>query len=480
RLKRILDDSALKSVHESARRLLGFVDYRLDPERRVRELAQAVLRKSSGKTIRQDVIDYTRLLDQYEDVDRKVTAPASARQDDLTDWLFTFQTRSDEALNHSLQRWTETSSSWWLIAALARIDLKHPQATALLEAAAAVPPGSPPFATAVYHWLRLTIEAGRPEAARDKLDRLLVPGTPLPVSASNQLLVMRTRLARTPEEFFKFAQRGPASVTYNGDDQELPIEETETDLDADLKPFVKGRVSFGEDAVKVMNEALPLTLIKNAAMDAALPAHLRRLLAIAGWTRAVLLDDDETARTLAPVLLTLLPVMKKPLDAYLAADNATERKDAALYLILKFPGLRPHVDAGLARLTPLERADNYRDNWWCNYRGSVTGVRPEPAGREQPAFLSAEQQSAAAAERQKLEALEIGPNDLCIRAVEWAKRSPADPRVPEALHRAVTATRLGCRNKQTRRYSKLAFDTLHKQYPNSSWAKQTKYYFGEE
>jgi hypothetical protein len=142
-------------------------------------------------------------------------------------------------------------------------------------------------------------------------------------------------------------------------------------------------------------------------------------------------------------------------------------------MILKFPGMRPHVDVGMGRLTKHARIDDYRDNWWCGVSGE-SDLKPEL-----PGFLNDAQRSALAAEKRKLEALQIGGNDLCIRAVEWAKRSPTDPRVPEALHLAVKATRFGCRDKQTQQRSRLAFDTLHKQYPNSAWAKKTRYYYGE-
>jgi hypothetical protein len=134
-------------------------------------------------------------------------------------------------------------------------------------------------------------------------------------------------------------------------------------------------------------------------------------------------------------------------------------------------------------LTAYAEIDSYRDNWWCDVKGrgynrdapsGLTKGTPQALG-----FLSAALQSAAA-ERRKLDALEIGPNDLCIRSVEWARRSPTDPRAPEALHLAVKATRYGCRDEQTLQRSKLAFDTLHKQYPNSVWAKQTKYYYGDQ
>lgn len=490
-LKKLLADRSLNATHTSAQRLLKFVQFRLDPEKRVRELARIVLEKNSGANLRQDVIDYTRLLDRYEGEEQKVTVPATAKQDDLTDWLFTLQAKDDAALDHSLQRWQTTSSTAWLIAALTKINAKHPQTTTLLNAAAKVPVSSPAFQTLAYHNVRLMLEAGQKAEARQKLDELLALKTPMPVSARNHFLAQRTTLARNAEEFFKFAQRAAATVSYNEDGQELPVNETwlsndDTDPlgNAKMKPFLNGRVSFAEDATSVINGALPLAVLKDAALGAVLPAHLRRQVAVAAWTRAVLLDHDETAKALAPALLELAPEMKAQLTAYLAAKDAVERKDAALYLLLKFPGMRPLVDVGLARTTALGQIDNYRDNWWCGVAGRVynedAALVPKPAAEAVPDFLSPAQRTALTTEWQKLSALNIGPNELCQRAVAWAKRNPTDPRVPEALHLAVKATRYGCRDKQTRQNSKLAFDTLHKQYPNSTWAKQTKYYFGEE
>jgi len=328
--------------------------------------------------------------------------------------------------------------------------------------------------------VRLMLEAGRKDDARRKLDELLALKTPMPASARNRFLALRMNFARSAEEFFKFAQRAPAAVSYNEDGQELPVEDK--DVNPQMKPFLDGRVSFAEDSVRIMNEAAPLAMLKDAAMGTALPPHLRRQLAVAAWTRAALLGADDAARELAPALLALVPEMKTQLDSYLTAKDAAERQDAMLYLILKFPGARPYVDPGMGRLTAYAQIDDYRDNWWCDVeRREINRSTPSAApvaAPQAPGFLSAALQAIVSDERRKLDALEIGPNDLCTRVVEWAKRSPADPRVPEALHLAVKATRYGCRDEKTRQRSKLAFDILHKQYPDSVWAQQTKYYYG--
>ena len=63
------------------------------------------------------------------------------------------------------------------------------------------------------------------------------------------------------------------------------------------------------------------------------------------------------------------------------------------------------------------------------------------------------------------------------QVLAWAKRTPDDPRMPEALHLAVRSTRYGCTNAKTTQFSKQAFQLLHKQYPKSPWAQQTKYWY---
>ena len=147
------------------------------------------------------------------------------------------------------------------------------------------------------------------------------------------------------------------------------------------------------------------------------------------------------------------------------------------------------VLAGIGRETPLGEQDQYRDNWWCS-----AAVLPEASANEQtekkqkseyfgippntiPVFLTASQRATAEKEASALAAFGATPNYICRQAVQWVTNNPNDARAPEALHLAVKTTRYGCSDKQTGRWSKAAFDLLHKQYPNSVWAKRTPYWF---
>ena len=59
----------------------------------------------------------------------------------------------------------------------------------------------------------------------------------------------------------------------------------------------------------------------------------------------------------------------------------------------------------------------------------------------------------------------------------WARAHREDPRVPEALHLCVRATRLGMTGPDTSAFSRRAFQLLHARYPKSEWAEKTKYWY---
>jgi hypothetical protein len=61
--------------------------------------------------------------------------------------------------------------------------------------------------------------------------------------------------------------------------------------------------------------------------------------------------------------------------------------------------------------------------------------------------------------------------------LEWARVHPQDPRVPEALHLVVRATRYGCTDDATGAVSRAAFTLLHRHYPKSPWTTKTSLWF---
>src|SRR5206468_280684 len=96
----------------------------------------------------------------YDNLSGLAPDPAKLVQDDLTDWIFTFQSNDANAGTHALARWRATHSSPWLLASLrhARPSLETER---LLSAAAAMYPADPAFLTAHFYREKLLLRTGR-------------------------------------------------------------------------------------------------------------------------------------------------------------------------------------------------------------------------------------------------------------------------------------------------------------------------------
>lgn len=487
-LVKILADKRFAHMHATATRLANLVRLRLHPQERLHELARVLTNKKQNDNLKQDLWDYTTLLDQNLDTGEKKTA-GTTKDDDLTDWIASLQSDHSATFDHSFERWQATRSVPWLVAAVSQASAKDPRAGELTSAAIKVQPSTPAFASAQFHAVRLMMESGKNDEARSLLDQLLKDNrTQFDESSLNLLTSKRMLLARTLDEFLTYAPRVPAALSWNDDGREIPADDES--VSTEMKD-TKGQPRFDIDAGRVLNRQIPLALLAAAARNNSLPAPLRRDVVQAVWLRAAILGDTRTADELVPVLTSLVPELSSHLQEYLAATTPQAKKFAAIYAWLKFPGLEPVVDLGVGRRTPLQQQDSYRDNWWCTAAyvtpdkeadkevdNESTGPPSFTAENTHPLlFLSAPEKAAAEREWNALVAPGAAPNYISQQVIQWANRMPADPRVPEALHLAVQTTRYGCTDQQTGRWSKAAFDLLHRKYPNTPWAKKTRYWF---
>ena len=483
RLNAILKDSSLATSHHAATRLLNLVRLRLHPEEKVHELARSLLMPDASTDFKQDVWDYTVLLDKYLETDddtKRPQLPAGLTSDELTDWVVTFQDSSPAALAHANERWEKSKSLQWLVAAISKATGPQARVDALLGAAAGVDHTSPAYPTLAFHSVRLLLENDRRNEARTALDKILSSDRQkMSPSALNLFLAQRTALAQNLDEFLQTAQRVPAGFSDDSDGRELPED------DSQVKETTRGAGRFfDQDGANAFNKAMPLSLIKDAARRKTLAPNLRADVAQAAFVRTALLDDHETADQAAVLLQEFYPQLGEFLSAYQKATTPDAQRFAAVFVSLKFPGLRPYVSAGIGRATALEEVDSYRDNYWCAEPAKPQNVPmgEDEAGKTKakpmrpPEFLSSSR-ALAASQFAALQALGTAPNYFCRIAIEWTEKNPADPRAPEALHLAVRSTRFGCTDDQTGRWSKAAYDLLHRRYPNTTWAKNTKYWF---
>jgi hypothetical protein len=152
---------------------------------------------------------------------------------------------------------------------------------------------------------------------------------------------------------------------------------------------------------------------------------------------------------------------------YESAQTPEEKQFAAVFLLQHQFAVGISVDS---------------DQPWCGSMDALDSTnsrRPVFPAMTVSSFLTEAQRKQAAAERVIFNNLDSQANYYTSVSIEYAQRHPDDPRVPESLSRAVKNTRMNCNNARTGALSKKAFDLLHNRYPNTSWAKNTKYWFGD-
>lgn len=528
RLNAIIENPQLKLVHAAARRELSFVLLRIQPEEQAHVLALRISgdagAKSGDNNLGQDLIDYTRLLDrlltpdaQPNDPGYTGTAPPQElaelkRADDLTDWILTMQDASDAARAHALERWRQSHTVSWLIASLAEstaATTRPAELMELLRAASEVPPTSPAYDSATYNRARLLTESGTNNEARSLIDEQLQRLAPNAIGTRNLYLELRFPLATSLAELLKLAPRVPFEIAGEGDGNRFACTGEKCGASDTYWGTTKVAPLFDLQSAATLNQRLPTPVLVQAVESSTLPAKLHDALSVATWSRAAILGDSEAAKALAPAVSKVAAGFEPYAAAYNSAADDAARKFAAAFALLHYPGMRAYVDAGEQRSEALAKIDELRDNWWCLDVGAVlsepnygklgwqqwqaetwnvqkqafesskdnnaTEQRSTPSIA--PEFLTAEQRKSASAEWMALQKIGSAPNYFGEAVLPYAKAHPEDPRVPEALHLVVRATRLGCWSSGTPEVSRQAFNLLHQHYPDSPWTKQTPYWF---
>jgi hypothetical protein len=503
-LENILKDNSAQEVHKSALRLLGLVKFRMIPRERQNELAEILARSGEDQNIYNDLVDYVWLLSftsiqaeekgseieqrQAEQENREYSynyqlklrdIPVEMRKDDLTDWIFTYE--SADGFSHAYDKWKETGKAQWFVAAIGKTDAKTAQLAEILSEADKIKSKSPAFATVRYHQIRLLLEAGRRAEAKQKVDEVIAGDLKnLPLSTQNKFLGQRMILAENLNDFLKYAQRRAAMFAWDYSDREEP---TSMKDEPRLAPW-ETRTMFDDDAAAFLNEKLPLSVLREAALSPQLPDHLKKFLVTAVWTRAFIAGNQTIEREFAPLVSRYAKEFAPLFSKYAAATTPVNREAAALIAVLRYPVIQPYVSSGYGREdSEATTIDSIRGNWWCaEDEGSRAYKKYDSYGFKYPSvypnFLTAAQIAGATREHREMLALGNSSTYLARRAVAFALKNPRHPSTPEILHLAVRSTRYGCTDENTGKFSKQAFDVLRKSYPNSAWTKRTPYWFG--
>ena len=201
-------------------------------------------------------------------------------------------------------------------------------------------------------------------------------------------------------------------------------------------------------------------------------------------TRAIVLGRAEIAESLVPEMhRNFDDEIKQPLNEFAAAPPSRRRIEA-LNLLIHAPGLSPYITSFEGRInqrTPItdDVHTSEHENYWC--AGGVRHyevVYPNQLSRRVtlrvPKFAEALKDEVA---KEKADLRISGSSFMLRGVVVWANEYPNDPRLPEALARAIGGAQYACPDANTRKYAAAAFKVLHEKYGDTEWAKRTKYWY---
>jgi hypothetical protein len=453
-LRELLKEKPTGVSQQTIQSELDLVRLRTEPSVRLKELAVALAGPKADSGYDQHLKDLTWYLDAQLDqtalredfADGTQPTPdkfsksyldfaALRSSSELVDWLLTFQSPSDGARKHAIDEWTKTHRLDWLVAAMTKATEKDSEATALLTAAEQVKPGSPAWESLTYHRVRLLIAMGRGQEARTALDQAMASvrtgGRDSSVSAFLGLKMraavnMNEFLASAPRKLLESASESQYALTECLDVMKNP--RRVYDCKKEVNP-----IQFSEDAASFFNTEAPLPTLIEAAKSEALPEQLRRVVAMMAWVRSVLLKDDGAAAE-------LLPLMPDKLRQQAGSGTGFH----AVMTIVRNPGLRPYLDAGVQRSYSYDFVESYRDNWWNQDWGAGDyGYYATPLKKISVSFLTPAQRSEGEQETSTLMKQGGAKIHLGELVLDYAKNHSADPDVPESLYLVLRMMRYG-------------------------------------
>jgi len=475
---------------QPAQALLNYVEVRVAPGTAAARLGDAIAKPDPH--LQQDLIDLRYALNNPG----LQAQLADARRSELVDWLLTTKgsVGVDHPAAHALERWRASKSPAWLASAIMLAVAAQPD---LIVAAGAVPGSSPAWPTVTYYRLRLTQNDPGFEA---EVTRLLPEIKK--VSTRNAFQEMAQMRAETLDEFIELAAMEPAAYD-DGAGVVTPVSQVlavqtptgeKTPTMAGSPVNLPDAKRFNKESAIVLNQRLPLETLAAIVQRRAFPKQLQFELAMAVWTRAVLLDKPEVARGLTSSMIEGEPGWRPWLLAYDGAKTAEDRRVASLLALMRFPSVRPYVNAGAAREDGFVGYSSYRDNWWCagmgsdpraisSYSGSYNFSfayqdqpgSPPPSQVKQdplPPFLTPVMLSQAQRENRQLAEIGDAPEYFGKNALAWVKAHPRDPRGAELLGFAFRAMRNGCNVEKSYSLRREVFDILHARYGQSEWARK--------
>jgi hypothetical protein len=158
----VAKNPALAEWHEASLQMRDFTSFRVRSWGLLKDYATEFSGQSLSPNMADHLVSYSYLYTHARNRAKVVETS------DLADWLLTYQGwygQQPNGQNHSIEKWRETHSPAWLVAALwySNDDAAFPE---LLRAAREVKPNHPAYDSVVYYGIGAAVRRGLRDEAR--------------------------------------------------------------------------------------------------------------------------------------------------------------------------------------------------------------------------------------------------------------------------------------------------------------------------
>ncbi len=453
---------AASKTYPPAKQLITFIEAQLNPDERLQSLGKILSTSKISSETPQLLTDYLLLLDKID------TLKMRTASDPLTQWIGYMQNSNDEydasyktalpfsqrklgmaiaRTNRLAEPHQPLKNGLWLLPLLTHAKV-HELNNEDLKAINAIPETSPAYQTVQYNMARIAVAENRLNDANIIVTKILAQyALSMSKANHNRWLALKAITAKTQSEFLQALSR-----QYAEGERAVPIPN-------EISAPTALSTGFDYDYGQYLSHNFALNDLNSLLANKDFPSQYdSKTLKETMWTRAIILEDFDTAKVLTDGLIQGRESTKPLFERFKNAKNDDEKRLNAMLILVNVPEL------GLY-------GREYESGWSnspCNFNSE--NCQPQMLNFMQPAAIEA-----AKIEQQKLQDYSIANHYIAPALLAWAKQNPKDPEAPKALHFFIHRKYYG--QSPDTKFSREAYQLLHKNYPNSEWSIKTKYYY---
>ena len=424
-----------------------------------------------------------------------------------------YQSAHSKSREKALDIWSKKRTLPWLVAVMLTNGLRGPQMEAARAQASAIPSTSNAYLTARFYLIDALIDDKKIDAARTQLAGVLNTSAYMqaPTTTQNLFKTQSMVCARNIQNYLASATLRVSAASSNNllvpDKWPKPAQ-----MQNYKAPLLE---AIDSECADNIDRNLPYSRWLLWSKNKSVAPNLHGRIVCATWIRAIMLGKAGDIQALTAEMTRCYPTCAAKLKAFGQAAGEGEG-DKRNYLFAQICldnfGFSPYVNGGLPRMgsgyntfnwyqhnywqplqaVPVDKKDQDQDvdsnlNWVADRANADLVPKLEDYYRQKKidALLSAGEKKAARSELKIMSGF-IPARMLSGAVVAYAKSHDEDRDLAEAnrdfslayyLYKSVKVPYWSGQTDEASKYSKAAFLLLHKNYPNSKWAKRIAFWY---